>query len=61
MSTLTNISNTNISNTSISKKPIVKFHFFSCKPMSAQKRISMLVRLSCLVFLVVLFTIIWNL
>lgn len=56
MSTLTNISNTSISN-----KPIVKSHFFSFKPMSAQKRISMLVRLSCLVFLVVLFTIIWNL
>ena len=51
MSTITNTSN----------KQTGKSRIFSFRRMTAHKKISMLVRLSCLVFLVVLFTILWNL
>ena len=47
--------------TNISIEPIEKPRIFSFKRMTPKKKIAILVRLSCLVFLVVLFTIIWNL
>ena len=59
--TISNTSNTIINSTANTNNAIRRFHIFSSKKLSPQKRISIMVRLSCLSFLVVLFTIIWNL
>ncbi|MGO5160312.1 MULTISPECIES: hypothetical protein [unclassified Bilifractor] len=59
--TISNTSNTIINSTDTTTDTIRRFHIFSSKKLSPQKRISIMVRLSCLSFLVVLFTIIWNL
>ena len=59
--TISNTSNTIINSTDTTTNTIRRFHIFSSKKLSPQKRISIMVRLSCLSFLVVLFIIIWNL
>lgn len=59
--TISNTSNTIINSTDTTTNTIRRFRIFSFKKLSPQKRMSIMVRLSCLSFLVVLFTIIWNL
>lgn len=61
ISNTSNTINTIINSTDNTTNTIRRFHIFSSKKLSPQKRISIMVRLSCLSFLVVLFTIIWNL
>ena len=61
MNTISNTSNTMINSTANTNNTIRRFRIFSSKKLSPQKRMSIIVRLSCLSFLVVLFTIIWNL